>query len=163
MAKSYRKERINERIKELLGELILSRIKDPRIGLVTITSVKVAPDLSTAKVYFTVMGDEETRKETREGLRSAKSFLRKTIGRDLKIRQAPDLRFVYDDSLDRAMRIEDAFGRIRNESDTETEAVDDAHEGSDVTRDAGTTRPPAGEGSDAAEGVDDAPAGSNDE
>ncbi len=147
MAKSYRKERINERIKELLGELILSRIKDPRIGLVSITSVKVAPDLSTAKVYFTVMGDEETRKETREGLKSAKNFMRKTIGRDLKIRQAPDLRFVYDDSLDRAMRIEEAIGRIRNESDTETETVDDA-------------RPPADDASDVA---DDASAGSKKE
>ena len=165
MAKSYRKERINERIKELLGELILSRIKDPRIGLVSITSVKVAPDLSTAKVYFTVMGDEETRKETREGLKSAKSFLRKTIGRDLKIRQAPDLRFVYDDSLDRAMRIEEAIGRIRNESDTETETVDDVGEDSDVTKDAGNTRPLAGEASDVAKDADDTrpPAGSKNE
>ena len=114
MPKSYRKERINERIKELLGELILSQIKDPRIGLVSITSVAVAPDLATAKVYFTVMGDENAREETRKGLISARNFLRKTIGRELKLRQAPDLRFVYDDSLDRAMRIEDAIGRIRD-------------------------------------------------
>jgi ribosome-binding factor A len=115
MAKSYRKERINERIKELLGELILSQIKDPRIGLVSITSVSVAPDLATAKVYFTVMGDDATKDETRKGLISAKNFLRKTIGRELKLRQAPDLRFVYDDSLDRAMRIEDAIGRIKDD------------------------------------------------
>ena len=158
MAKSYRKERINERIRELIGELILNRIKDPRIGLVSITSVKVSPDLSTAKVYFTVMGDEDTRKETREGLKSAKNFLRKTIGRDLKIHQSPDLRFVYDDSLDRAMRIEDAFGRIQNQSDTDTEAVDDVGEDSDVAKDAGNTRPPADDDhgdSDAAEDIED--------
>jgi ribosome-binding factor A len=130
MAKSYRKERINERIKELLGELILSQIKDPRIGLVSITSVSVSPDLATAKVYFTVMGDEDARAETRKGLISAKNFLRKTIGRELKLRQAPDLKFVYDDSLDRAMRIEDAIERIRSEGPGEkgvvSEPEDDA-------------------------------------
>lgn len=112
MPKSYRKERLNERLKELIGELILRRIKDPRIGLVTITSASVAPDLTTAKVYFSVMGDENARAETKKGLESAKGFLRRTIGRELKLRQVPDLRFVYDDSLDRAMRIERAIKEI---------------------------------------------------
>jgi len=118
VARSFRKEKLNERLKELLGELILSEIKDPRIGLVTITSTSVAPDLTVAKVYFTVMGDEETRKTTRQGLESAKSFLRKSVGRELKLRQVPDLRFVYDDTLDRSLRIEDALNRI-HENDKE--------------------------------------------
>ena len=122
MARSYRKEKLNERIKELIGELVLDRIKDPRIGLVTITSVSVAPDLATAKVYFTVMGDESVRAETRKGLDSAKSFLRKTMASQLKLRQVPELRFVYDDTLDRAMRIDDALGEIRrNEKKTDEE------------------------------------------
>lgn len=112
MPRSYRKERLNERLKELIGELILSRIKDPRIGLVTITSASVAPDLTTAKVYFSVMGDENAREETKKGLKSAKSFIRRTVGRELKLRQVPDLRFVYDDSLDRAMRIEQKIEEI---------------------------------------------------
>ncbi len=112
MPKSYRKERLNERLKELIGELILRRIKDPRIGLVTITSASVAPDLTMAKVYFSVMGDENARAETKNGLESAKGCLRRTIGRELKLRQVPDLRFVYDDSLDRAMRIERAIKEI---------------------------------------------------
>lgn len=113
MARSYRKERLNERLKELLGELILNQIKDPRVGLVTITSVSVAPDLAVAKVYFTVMGDEDARAETRKGLESASRYLRKTIGRELKLRQMPELRFVYDDTLDRSIRIERAIDRIR--------------------------------------------------
>jgi len=122
VARSYRKEKLNERIKELIGELVLDRIKDPRIGLVTITSVSVAPDLATAKVYFTVMGDESVRAETRKGLDSAKSFLRKTMASQLKLRQVPELRFVYDDTLDRAMRIDDALGEIRrNEKKTDEE------------------------------------------
>ena len=115
MTRSFRKERLNERLKELLGELILSQIKDPRVGLVTITSTSVAPDLTVAKVYFTVMGDEDTRKATRQGLESAKSFLKKSIGRELKLRQVPELRFVYDDTLDRSMRIEEALNKIHED------------------------------------------------
>jgi ribosome-binding factor A len=115
MARSYRKERLNESIKELLGELLLSRIKDPRVGLVTITGVEVARDLVTAKVFFTVMGGDKEREESREGLQSAKNFLRKTVGRELKLRNTPDFRFVYDDSLDRSVQIEDALKRIHDD------------------------------------------------
>jgi len=115
MVRSYRKQRLNERIKELIGEVVLKRIKDPRIGLVTITSVSVAPDLATAKVYFTVMGDESVRAETRKGLESARSFLRKTLGEELELRQVPDLRFVYDETLDRAMRIDEAIEGFRRD------------------------------------------------
>ena len=84
MAKSFRKERLNERLKELLGD-------------------------------FTVMGDEDTRAETKKGLESAKNFFRKSIGRELKLRQVPDLRFVYDDTLDKSLRIEDALNKIRED------------------------------------------------
>ena len=115
MPRSFRKERLNERLKELLGELVLKQIKDPRDGLVTFTSTRVAPDLTVAKVYFTVMGDEATRAETKKGLESAKSFLRKSIGRELKLRQVPDLRFIYDDTLDRSLRIEDALNKLHED------------------------------------------------
>ncbi|MCK5406783.1 MAG: 30S ribosome-binding factor RbfA [Candidatus Krumholzibacteria bacterium] len=117
MARSYRKERLNESIKELLGELILSRVKDPRVGLVTITGVEVARDLETAKVFFTVMGGESEREESKEGLESAKNYLRKTVGRELKMRNTPDLRFIYDDSLDRSMRIEDTLKQIKKDDE----------------------------------------------
>lgn len=117
MARSYRKERLNESIKELLGELILNRIKDPRVGLVTITGVEVARDLVTAKVFFTVMGGENERTESKQGLESAKNFLRKVVGRELKLRNTPDLRFVYDESLDRSMQIEDALKQIREDDE----------------------------------------------
>jgi ribosome-binding factor A len=120
MAKSYRIERLNESIKELLSELILSRIKDPRVGFVTITGVDVARDLATAKVHFSVMGEEEARRESKEGLESAKNFMRKVVGRELKLRLAPDLRFVYDDSLDRSEKIEDALRRIHNDDEDKT-------------------------------------------
>ncbi len=113
MAGSYRLERLNESIKELLSEMLMSRIKDPRIGFVTITSVEVASDLLSAKVYFSVMGDKEKRLQTESGLKSAKNYMRKTITKELKIRYAPELRFIYDDSLDKAMGIEEALKEIR--------------------------------------------------
>jgi ribosome-binding factor A len=115
MARSYRKERLNERIRELIGELVQNRIKDPRIGLVTITAVSIAPDYASAKVYFTVMGDEEARAETRKGLESAGSYMRKAVGRELKLRQTPELRFLYDETLDRAMRIDEVIERTRRQ------------------------------------------------
>jgi ribosome-binding factor A len=115
MARSYRKERLNESLKELLGELVLTQIKDPRVGLVTITDVDVARDLETAKVYYTVMGDDEQRAASRKGLISAKNFLRQAVGRELKMRNTPDLLFVYDDSLDRSIGIEEAIKKIQDE------------------------------------------------
>jgi ribosome-binding factor A len=118
MAKSYRKERLNESIKELLGELILSRIKDPRVGLVTITGVDVAADLTTAKVYYSVMGSEEERADSKAGLESAKNFMRKTVSRELKLRNTPEFVFVYDDALDRSMRIEEQLKKLQGDDES---------------------------------------------
>lgn len=122
MSKSYRKERLNESIKELLSELILARIKDPRVGFVTITGVEVSRDLVTAKVFYTVMGSDDERDESREGLESAKNFLRKTISRELKLRNTPEFRFIYDDSLDRSVQIEDALKEIQKGDGNDSDA-----------------------------------------
>jgi ribosome-binding factor A len=109
MAKSHRIERVNETIKEILSELLLTGIKDPRVGLVTITAVNVSGDFSVAKVHYSVMGDADERRETEKGLHSAKAFMRKVIGHELNLKSAPELRFVYDDSLDRSLAIERAL------------------------------------------------------
>ena len=119
MSKSFRLERLNESMKELLSELIERSVKDPRVGLVTITSVEVTRDLETAKVFYTVLGDEEDREASKKGLASAAAFLRKTIGRELKLRNAPALRFIYDDTLDRSMQIEEALRDIAREEKNE--------------------------------------------
>ena len=113
MTKSYRQERLNENIKELLSELILKEIKDPRVGFVTITSVKVSSDLMMAKVYFSVMGSEEDRQASRKGLASARNFFRRTVGDRLSLRHVPEFQFVYDDSLDKAMKIEEVLKEIK--------------------------------------------------
>ena len=106
---SHRIERVNETIKMVLSEMLLSQIKDPRVGMVTITSVRVSKDFSSAKIYFSVMGDEAQRADTLRGLKSARHFMRGVVADELKLRNSPELRFVYDDTLDRAMAIEEAL------------------------------------------------------
>jgi len=128
MTKSHRIQRLNESIKELVSEMLMDRIRDPRVGLVTITSVRVSRDLSFAKVFYSVMGDDATREATRKGLTSARSYLRKTISEELGMRTAPELRFVYDDSIDRSLRIEEKLrevGRNQGEADVESGDGDD--------------------------------------
>lgn len=126
---SYRIERINETIKEVLGELLLSGLKDPRVGVVTITAVRVSQDFSSAKVHYSVLGDDEQRADTRRGLESAKNFMRKTIADELKLRSAPELRFVYDDSLDRALAVEEALKRSRTATEDPAEAGGEDEDG----------------------------------
>ena len=117
MMKSYRQERLNESIKELLSELLQSGLKDPRIGFVTITGVEVARDLTSAKVFFSVLGDKDARESSLEGLKSARNFLRKKVGQELKLRNAPELRFKYDETLDRSLALEDTIRKIREKDD----------------------------------------------
>jgi ribosome-binding factor A len=101
----HRIERVNAVIKEILSEIVLNDVKDPRLGLVTITGVNTAADLSAARVFFSVMGDEAQRQLTLKILRGAGGYMRRTIARELDVKVAPELRWVYDDSLDRAFRI----------------------------------------------------------
>jgi ribosome-binding factor A len=112
---NHRIERVNELIKEVLSELMLTEIKDPRVGLVTIVGVRVTNDLSSAKVLFSVMGDEAVRAQTLKVLKAATPFLRRVLVRHMDVKVSPELRWIYDDSLDRAFRIEQM---LRNEAAT---------------------------------------------
>jgi len=87
-----------------LSELIRLEVKDPRLGLITITDVEVTPDYAHAKVFYSVLPDDESQlKKTAEGLAACRGFLRAKLGRMLKIHQTPELHFVRDDSVARAM------------------------------------------------------------
>jgi len=114
----YRIERINATIKEVLSEIVLNDIKDPRLGLVTIVHVRVAKDLATARVHFSVMGDEEQREMSLKILRGASGFMRHAIAGAIDVQHAPDLRWVYDDSLDRAFRIDQVLRETGTSSTT---------------------------------------------
>lgn len=107
MPKDYlRTERIGEQIHRELAELISREIKDPRVGMVTISGVDVSADLSHAKVWFTVLGDEAGVAHTSEGLRRAAGFLRRELGRRLHIRIIPELHFHFDNTQARAARLD---------------------------------------------------------
>ncbi|MEA2401777.1 MAG: ribosome-binding factor [Thermoleophilaceae bacterium] len=97
--------RVNEAVREVLSARIAEGLNDPRIGFVTLTSVDTSTDLSQARVYVSVLGDEAERSETMAGLGSAHGLLQQAIGRELRMKRTPTLQFVFDESIDRGMRI----------------------------------------------------------
>ena len=115
MTSHHRPERVAQMVQELLGELFARGMRDPRIGLVTITGVKMSPDLREARVFWTVHGDAEQRKHTGRGLDKARGFLRHEIGVQLKLRVTPELSFTYDEAIDRGERIELLIRKVHEE------------------------------------------------
>jgi ribosome-binding factor A len=107
-----RSEKVAEAIHELISELLIKGLKDPRIGFVTITGVKVTDDLHLATVYFTVIGSDEEMKATGQGLQSARGFIRKELGKNLHMRYIPELIFQYDESVEYGSRIETLLKEI---------------------------------------------------
>lgn len=95
-----RAERLAELLKQEIATIILSKVNDHRIGFVSITQVEVDEDLSFAKVYFSCLGSEEEKKKSLKGLMSAIPFFRGILGKTLKMRIVPKLRFVRDDSIE---------------------------------------------------------------
>jgi ribosome-binding factor A len=102
---SRRTDRVGEAIQELVAALLLREIKDPRIGLITITGVRVSPDLRHARIYFSTLGDDEQRTRSLRGLRSAAGFIRGQVARQLNLRVAPEIAFEFDPSLEEAERL----------------------------------------------------------
>ena len=115
MTTHNRPERVAQMVQQLLGERFARGMRDPRIGLVTITGVKMSPDLREARVYWTVHGEADQRKHTAKGLDKARGFLRREIGLQLKLRVTPDLHFTYDEAIDRGERIEQLIRRVHDE------------------------------------------------
>lgn len=101
---SWRPESVGREIREILSDLIRTRLKDPRLGFVTVTDVKMTRDLRSARVYVSVMG-EGSGDETLEVLLRAAPFLRRELGSRLQLRHVPELTFQYDDSIERGTRI----------------------------------------------------------
>lgn len=101
-------------IQEELGKLILKGFKDPRItGFITVTGVKVSPDLKLATIYYSVHGEPKVIADTTEGLKSSVGYLKREIGRDLKLRHTPDLRFHFDEAIERGDRIERLLKEVK--------------------------------------------------
>ena len=97
--------RVNEAIREVLGDAIATELKDPRIGFVTVTEVDTSPDLRSARVYVSVLGSEAERKQSLDGLRSSHGYLQSKIASAMRMKRTPTLTFQYDESTERGDRI----------------------------------------------------------
>jgi ribosome-binding factor A len=107
-----RMRRVDEAVRAVLSDAIAKDLQDPRVGFVTVTAVKTSPDLRHARVYVSVLGDEQTRAQTLDGLRSAHGFLQGRVASELTLKHTPMLTFQYDDSVDRGMRITQLINEI---------------------------------------------------
>jgi ribosome-binding factor A len=104
MAKA-RMRRVDEAVRAVLSETIATDLSDPRVGFVTVTSVKTSPDLRHARVYVSVLGDEDERAASMQALAAAHGFLQGRLAALLRLKHTPTLTFEYDESIDRGMRI----------------------------------------------------------
>jgi ribosome-binding factor A len=102
----HRIERVNERLKREVSQILMAEVQDPRVGVLTVTRVVAAPDLTLARIFVHVVGDEAERKETFVGLKAATPFIRTALGQRLPMRRVPELRFEADRNLEHALRIE---------------------------------------------------------
>jgi ribosome-binding factor A len=106
MPQYRRTDRLNEQLRQEITLLVRDEVRDPRVGLATITAVQTSPELDHAKVYFTTLGEAEERAEVLAGLRSAAPFLRRELGKRMHIRRVPELHFEIDRVLEEAQKIE---------------------------------------------------------
>ena len=110
-----RARKLAVRIREIVAATLETQVKDPRLGMVTITDAKVTPDLREATIYYTVYGDDVVRQESAMALESAKGVLRSTVGKQTGVRYTPSLAFVADVVPETAGRIEDLLAQARAE------------------------------------------------
>ena len=105
MANQQRLRRVADQIQRELSELLRAELKDPRVGMITLTGVEVSPDLAHAKVFFTTLADTESLKSIEAGLERAAGFLRVQLGKRLSLRVTPAIRFKHDVSVERGVRL----------------------------------------------------------
>ena len=114
---SLRANRVGEQMKKELTDIIGRKLKDPRIGFVTVTDVRVTGDLQQATVYVSVLGNEEQKEKTLIGLSKATGFIRSEIGKRIRLRITPEITFEWDESLEYGQRIETLIHQLHTEKD----------------------------------------------
>lgn len=123
-----RPDRVAEAIRDELSQLLAREVHDPGVGFITLTRVKVSPDLQIARVYYTTMGDEKAQRETAKALKRAAPFLRRQLGQRIRLRRVPEVEFFYDDSIAQGDRIEQILQKLKAEGAsraTSDDAADD--------------------------------------
>ena len=117
-AASGRMRRVDEAMREVLSDALTKDLKDPRVGFVTITDVRTSPDLRHARVYVSVLGEEDEVQASLDGLRSAHGFLQSRIGRELRLKRTPELTFEHDDTAARAQRLQQLIDEVAPEEES---------------------------------------------
>jgi ribosome-binding factor A len=112
---STRPDRVGDQIRSELALLIAREVHDPGVGFLTLTRVKVTPDLQLARVFYTSLGDEKAQRETARALRRASPFLRRQLGQRIRLRRVPELEFSYDESIAQNDRIEQILQDLKAE------------------------------------------------
>ena len=124
MVHSHRQEKLGEQIAEDISDLIRTRVKDPRIGFVSVTRVEVSGDLRHAKVYVSVMGSSEERKETMQGLNKATGFLRHELASRLTLRYMPEIAFKLDNSIEEGSRVLELINKVSREDEERKQTLE---------------------------------------
>ena len=107
MTAGERMRRVDAAVRQVVGDAVAQDLKDPRVGFVTVTDVKTSPDLRHARVYVSVLGTPAEREASLEGLRSAHGFLQRRVADELHLKHTPELQFVFDDTTEKAFRLEE--------------------------------------------------------
>jgi len=131
MSSKLRLEKLQELIKQEVGKMLLTDIKDSRIGFVTVTGVEMTGDLREAKIYVSIMGNDEQIKSSWDGLNSALGFIRREIGKRIKIRFTPEISFALDKSLDYSEHIQKLLLKVKAEEEHKLE-IDAERNGAEI-------------------------------
>jgi ribosome-binding factor A len=122
---STRQRRVQELLVQDISEILQREMKDPRIGFVTITDAEVTPDLRHARIYFTVLGSGEEREETGKALNRAAGFIRAGFAKRSQMRYVPELKFVFDSTIDRGARLNALLESVRQENERQEQVSQD--------------------------------------
>jgi ribosome-binding factor A len=114
-----RSDKVADLIQKEISEMLVKTVKDPRIGFVTITRVAVSEDIRSAKVYFSVAGTPEERERSMKGLDSAKGYVRKELGRRIRLRYTPEVIFKFDPSIEYAIHIGEVIRKLKKDEETD--------------------------------------------
>lgn len=109
--------RVAEAIKEEVSEILQQDLKDPRLGFVSVVSVEVTRDISQAKIYVSVYGTAEEKKESLSGLNSAKGYIRSEIGKRIRLRHVPEMIFIIDDSIEHGAKMNQLFKELEKKNE----------------------------------------------
>jgi ribosome-binding factor A len=114
MMRFKRSDKVGDLIRKEISQILVGELKDPRIGFVTITKVAVSDDLRVAKVYYSVFGGEDQKEESYQGLESATGYIKRELGRRVRLKYMPEIHFLYDDSLDYGEHIEELLRGVKH-------------------------------------------------